>query len=196
LKLATLGRTFDRIEAIGVLHHLAEPTTGWRVLLSLLKPAGEMCIGLYSEAARQSIVQARALAAQRGHRPTPTDIRKFRQEIMREVDDPRWKLIKSFRDFHSMSGCRDLLFNVMEHRFSIPEIAVFLRDNDLSFLGFEFARGSPVVERFLERFPDPGALTTLENWHSFEVSNPQTFSDMYLFWVRKSRRGAADKVIE
>jgi SAM-dependent methyltransferase/tetratricopeptide (TPR) repeat protein len=189
LKLAGIGRTFDRIETIGVLHHLAEPTTGWRVLLSLLKPDGEMCIGLYSEAARQSIVQARALSAQRGYRATPSDIRKFRQEIMRD-DNPGWKLIKSFRDFYSMSGCRDLLFNVMEHRFSIPEIAVFLNDNDLSFLGFEFARGSPVVERFRERFPDPGALTNLENWHAFEVSNPQTFSDMYLFWVRKGLRAA------
>jgi len=196
LKLATIGRTFDRIEVVGVLHHLAEPTAGWRALLALLKPDGEMCIGLYSEAARQSIVQARALSAQRGYRATPDDIRKFRQEIMRDVDSPRWKLIKSFRDFYSMSGCRDLLFNVMEHRFSIPEIAAFLNDNDLSFLGFEFARGSLVVERFRERFPDPSALTNLENWHSFEESNPQTFSDMYLFWVRKSRRSDADKVIE
>jgi 2-polyprenyl-3-methyl-5-hydroxy-6-metoxy-1,4-benzoquinol methylase/tetratricopeptide (TPR) repeat protein len=195
LKLAAIGRTFDRIEAIGVLHHLAEPTAGWRALLPLLRPDGEMCIGLYSEAARQSIVQARALSAQRGYRATPDDIRKFRQEIMRD-DAPRWKLIKSFRDFYSMSGCRDLLFNVMEHRFSIPEIAVFLNDNDLSFLGFEFARDSLIAERFRERFPDPGALTNLENWHSFELSNPQTFSDMYLFWVRKRLGAAADKVIE
>jgi hypothetical protein len=32
-----------------VLHHLAEPTAGWRVLVSLLRPGGRMCIGLYSK---------------------------------------------------------------------------------------------------------------------------------------------------
>ena len=181
LKLANIERTFDRIEAGGVLHHLAEPTTGWRVLLSLLRPDGEMRIGLYSEVARQSIVQARALSAQRGYRATPNDIRKLRQEIMREANNLRWKLIKSFPDFYSMSGCRDLLFNVMEHRFSIPEISVFLNDNDLSFLGFEFGPDSLIVDRFRERFPDPTALTNLENWHSFELSNPETFSSMYVF---------------
>jgi 2-polyprenyl-3-methyl-5-hydroxy-6-metoxy-1,4-benzoquinol methylase len=36
LNLGGLGRTFDRIEAMGVLHHLADPVAGWRVLLSLL----------------------------------------------------------------------------------------------------------------------------------------------------------------
>jgi SAM-dependent methyltransferase/tetratricopeptide (TPR) repeat protein len=181
LKLATVGRTFDRIEAVGVLHHLAEPTTGWRVLLSLLRPNGEMRIGLYSEAARQVIVQARALSAQRGYRATPSDIRKYRQEIIRDANKPRWRALINSRDFYTMSGCRDLLFNVMEHRFSIPEIAAFLSDNNLSFLGFEFAEDPLVVERFRERFPDATALTNLENWHSFELSNPETFWSMYVF---------------
>ena len=40
---------FDLIESDGVLHHLADPCAGWRVLLSLLRPGGLMCIGLYSE---------------------------------------------------------------------------------------------------------------------------------------------------
>ena len=66
LKLPAIGRTFDRIEALGVLHHLADPLAGWRALLALLAPGGTMRIGLYSEAARRSIVEARALIAERG----------------------------------------------------------------------------------------------------------------------------------
>ena len=53
LNLSTLGRTFDRIETVGVLHHLADPKAGWRVLLSLLAPNGTMRVGLYSEIARR-----------------------------------------------------------------------------------------------------------------------------------------------
>src|SRR5262249_57552107 len=37
-KLDTLGRTFDRIETMGGLHHLPHPPPGWRGLLSFLLP--------------------------------------------------------------------------------------------------------------------------------------------------------------
>jgi 2-polyprenyl-3-methyl-5-hydroxy-6-metoxy-1,4-benzoquinol methylase len=70
LNLSTLGRTFDRIEAVGVLHHLADPKAGSRVLLSLLAPNGTMRVGLYSEVARRPIVDARAIVTERGYQPT------------------------------------------------------------------------------------------------------------------------------
>jgi 2-polyprenyl-3-methyl-5-hydroxy-6-metoxy-1,4-benzoquinol methylase len=37
LKLGTVDRRFDGIEAVGVLHHLADPEAGWRALGSLLR---------------------------------------------------------------------------------------------------------------------------------------------------------------
>src|SRR5262249_46596860 len=55
LALGLLGRSFDLIESFGVLHHLADPFAGWRVLLSLLRPGGFMALGLYSEIARADI---------------------------------------------------------------------------------------------------------------------------------------------
>src|ERR1700729_3501478 len=42
LKLGDIGRTFDIIQSAGVLHHLADPFSGWRTLLSLLRPGGFM----------------------------------------------------------------------------------------------------------------------------------------------------------
>ena len=62
-KLGTIGREFDYIDASGVLHHLADPWEGWRILLALLRPGGVMLVGLYSELARQGIVAARRLIA-------------------------------------------------------------------------------------------------------------------------------------
>ena len=53
LKLGGIGRSFDIIESNGVLHHLADPFAGWRVLVALLRPRGLMNIGLYSKAARR-----------------------------------------------------------------------------------------------------------------------------------------------
>jgi 2-polyprenyl-3-methyl-5-hydroxy-6-metoxy-1,4-benzoquinol methylase/tetratricopeptide (TPR) repeat protein len=186
LNLAAIGRMFDRIEAVGVLHHLADPKAGWRVLLSLLAPNGTMRVGLYSEAARRSIVEARALIAERGYRATAEDIRTLRQTIISERDEPRWRSLVKTIDFYSMSGCRDMFFNVMEHRFSIPEIAAFLDEHGLSFLGFEL--DPKTTELFHAQYPDAEAVTNLDYWNTFEAANPQTFRNMYLFSVSKNER--------
>ncbi|THD71653.1 MAG: methyltransferase domain-containing protein [Bradyrhizobium sp.] len=184
LELGTIGRTFDSIESIGVLHHLAEPTAGWRVLVSLLRPGGGMRIGLYSDLARHVIAEARAHIAARGYRATAGDIRRCRQDIIREAE--HWKMLIDANDFYSMSGCRDLLFNVMEHRFTIPEIAAFLNDNDLSFLAFEPFDDPTVIEKFHKQFPGAADEANLDQWHRFEADHPETFWGMYVFMVGKN----------
>lgn len=108
LKLPAADRSFDRIEAVGVLHHMADPKAGWRALLSLLRPGGEMRIALYSEIARQAVVEARAFITEHGYRATAEDIRTCRQVLMRGDSAGRWKELMGTSDFYSMSGCRDL----------------------------------------------------------------------------------------
>lgn len=184
LELGAIGRTFDRIESIGVLHHLAEPTAGWRVLVSLLRPGGRMCIGLYSDLARRIVVEARAHIAARGYRATAEDIRRCRQDLIREAK--HWSTLIGGNDFYSMSGCRDLLFNVMEHRFTIPEIAAFLNDNDLSFLAFEPFKDPTAIEKFHKEFPGVADEANLDQWDRFEADHPETFLGMYIFTVGKN----------
>ena len=180
LKLGALDRRFDVIEAVGVLHHLADPAAGWRVLLSLLRPGGSMRVGLYSELARRAIIAGRALIAQRGYPPTLEGIRACRQEIFRIKDGIEKGLI-TLQDFYSTSGCRDLLFNVLEHRYTLPQIKVFLAEHRLQFLGFELP--PETLAAFRQRYSDPAALTDLDHWQEFEAANPDTFLGMYIFRV-------------
>ena len=170
LNLSTIGRTFDRIEAVGVLHHLADPKAGWRVLLWLLAPNGIMRVGLYSEAARRPIVEARAIVAGATYPSTAEGIRALRQTIILEKDELRWKSLVQTVDFYSMSGCRDMFFNVMEHRLTIPEIKSFLDEQGLSFLGFEL---DPKViwKNFSSKIPGADSLTDLDAWAAFEAAN-------------------------
>jgi SAM-dependent methyltransferase len=184
LNLGAIARDFGRIEAVGVLHHLADPEAGWRVLLSLLQPNGVMRIGLYSETARRAIVAVRKFISERGYRPTTDDIRKCRQEVFREYRQRDWASIVGGSDFYSVSGCRDMLFNVMEHRFTIPRIKTFLMDQQLSFLGFDVQ--PQILAKFQRRFGRTGDVLDLDNWHRFEAENPQTFLQMYQFEVRKN----------
>jgi SAM-dependent methyltransferase len=183
MKLGTLGRQFDFIDASGVLHHLAEPWEGWRILLSLLRPGGAMEVGLYSAQARRNVVAGRALIAQRGYRPTPDDIRLCREEIAAAEDGSLLKSLIHSDDFFTISECRDLLFHPQEHRLTLREIKAFLAATDLQFVGF--ALPPPALRRFALRFPGEAALTDLERWHAFECEAPETFGGMYLFTVRK-----------
>ncbi|HEV3395632.1 MAG TPA: tetratricopeptide repeat protein [Xanthobacteraceae bacterium] len=184
LRLGAIERTFDLIEAVGVLHHLAEPLAGWRVLLSLLRPGGVMRLGLYSQLARADIVTARAWITERGYRPTAEDIRRCRQELMSAEAAPL-RNVTEIKDFFSTSECRDLLFHVEEHRVTLPEIDAFLREHGLQLLGFDV--DAQVLQGYLARFPDDMAATNLDHWHRFETENPRAFIGMYQFWVQKNR---------
>src|SRR6202041_2397212 len=81
LELGGIARTFDIIESVGVLHHLADPFTGWRTLLSRLRPGGFMWLGFYSELARRHVVAAREFIAARGYASTADGIRRFCQDL-------------------------------------------------------------------------------------------------------------------
>ncbi len=190
LELGSIDRTFDLVEASGVLHHLADPWQGWRVLLSRLRPAGFMKVGLYSELARRDVVAARTFIAERGYRPAAPDIRRCRQELMSFADGTPLKNVAT-GDFFTTSGCRDLLFHVQEHRFALPDIGAFLAENDLTFLGFDL--GGRTQLQYRTRFPGDRSMTDLGLWHIFESENPGTFLGMYQFWIQKKRRPASHR---
>ena len=182
LQLQGIGRTFDIIEASGVLHHLANPLAGWRVLLSILRPGGFMRLGFYSRLARQELTAARTFITQRGYRPFAADIRQCREELMGFGHDTPLAKVTAWADFFSISACRDLLFHVQEHQMTLPEIGSFLGENQLRFLGFVLPSG--VLQNFGQRFPN-GSSTDLALWHAFEMENPSIFIEMYEFWIQK-----------
>jgi SAM-dependent methyltransferase len=188
LNLASIARTFDFIEAGGVLHHLAEPFAGWRVLLSVLRPGGFMKVGLYSELARAHIKAARGFIAERGYRAVPDDIRRCRQELLGLEDAAPQKQVTRAEDFFTTSECRDLLFHVQEHRLTLPQIGAFLAQNNLTFLGFDMSAAARAKHR--ARFPEDAMMTDLALWQIFENENPDTFVGMYQFWVQKKAAGA------
>jgi 2-polyprenyl-3-methyl-5-hydroxy-6-metoxy-1,4-benzoquinol methylase len=184
LALGSLSERFDLVECSGVLHHLKDPVTGWRTLCSLLRPRGLMRIGLYSEIARRHVVRAREIVAALGLAPTPEGIRACRRAVLDGQGDPLLARVARGEDFYSLSGCRDLMFHVQEQRFDLPRIGGLLGELGLTLLGFELPDAG-TAERYRARFPDDRALSNLVHWHRFETDNPDTFAQMYQFWVRK-----------
>lgn len=183
LKLGELGRSFDIVESTGVLHHLADPWAGWKVLLSLLRPGGFMKIGLYSKIARQDIAQMRTLISHWGYGPSAAEIRQCRQDLIDSEKKYDFMATLNSPDFFSTSSCRDLLFHAQEHLMSLSSIDEFLRKNNVGFLGFEIE--SKVLHAYKLRFPEDHTATNLKLWQTFENENPDTFANMYQFWIQK-----------
>jgi Tfp pilus assembly protein PilF/2-polyprenyl-3-methyl-5-hydroxy-6-metoxy-1,4-benzoquinol methylase len=181
MRLGALQRRFDLIESAGVLHHLADPYAGWRVLLSLLRPGGFMRIALYSEVARWGVVAARREIAERGYGASAAEIRRFRGELMQRSDSAAQNVMRMI-DFYSTSECRDFLFHTQEHRMTLPAIKRFLAEQNLGLVSMEVA--SLTARQYATHFPNDPAMTNLDNWDEFERNNPHTFETMYRFWVQ------------
>ncbi|HEU0096104.1 MAG TPA: class I SAM-dependent methyltransferase, partial [Rhizomicrobium sp.] len=181
LEMGNIDRRFDLIEAMGVLHHLADPQAGSQVLLSLLKPGGMMRIGLYSPVARRELDTARAELTAQGFPPTPDGIRAARRHL---IQMPRFSEVVQRPDFFSISGCRDLLFHVQETYMPLPAIAAFLRENGLKVLGIDL--DAPVLLAYRKRFPRDAAAIDLDNWAAFEADHPSIFDGMIQFWVQRA----------
>ena len=183
LRLESIGKTFDFIQCVGVLHHLEDPMAGWRVLRSLLRPGGVMHIGLYSELARRDIAAAQDLIVAQGYEATTEGIRRFRLDLQL-VD--RWRPFRSLtalEDFYDTSGCRDLLFHAKEHRFTLRQIKESLAELELDFLKFNV--DPAVQQRYSLQYPGELARADLNCWTQFEVENPGTFLGMYNFYVHR-----------
>ena len=143
-----------------------------------------MRLGLYSEAARGDVVAARAHIAARGFRATLDDIRRCRHELAMQAD---FLQLVERRDFYTTSECRDLLFHVQEHRYTIRGLAALIGDAELRFIGFLLE--PDVHRRYVERFPEDLPATNLACWEAFEADHPETFRGMYRFWVQKPVAG-------
>ena len=185
MNVAALARTFDVISSVGVLHHLADPVAGWRELVSVLAPGGHMLVGLYSERSREDVLAARAFIAAAGYAPTDADIRRCRQDLLAADRSPRIDRLTRRSDFYVTGECRDLLFHVQEHRFTLPRIAGAIDALGLRFNGFVLEED--LASRYAGQFPDDPGMENLGNWDRLEVLLPQAFTGMYIFWVQKAR---------
>lgn len=184
LEFSDFPLLFDVIECSGVLHHMEDPNQGLNALQQLLSPTGVMKIALYSEAARKQVITFRNLLAQNKKNNTKDlDQRLLRQALLMQQIPGDWTDIINSPDFYSMSNCRDLIFHEQEHQFTPSKISNLLANNQLDFIGM--LPTSSARQIFEANIGPLHQHNTLENWHSIEKIQPDTFAGMYQFYCRK-----------
>ena len=181
LNLGKIDRQFDIVESAGVLHHMDDPMAGWRVLTDCLRTAGLMKIGVYSELARQPIVEMREEISNAGIGSSDGEMKSFRTMVINSDQNYHKAILKS-SDFYSLSELRDLLFHVQEYRFTIPRIKDCLTELGLKFCGFEV---DGIVQNFKLTNTEADDPYDLDKWQAYEEANPSVFGGMYQFWCQK-----------
>ena len=190
LDLPKLGRTFDHVECVGVLHHMADPKAGLQAISSVLRPGAFVRLGLYGEGARRIVVKARQEIAAAKLPATLEGLREFRRRVM-GGNLKRLVKLTEWEDFWSASLLRDLCFHVQEHRFTVPLLRRFLDGSGLTFLGFEFNAGASQratdagpLAFYRARFPGDRTLSNLANWEQLEREKSNLFPG-YAFVCQK-----------
>lgn len=185
LDLDRLGRQFDIIECVGVLHHMADPWAGWRKLLGCLKPGGLMYIGIYSAVSRANILALRSEPDYPGPGCDDRAARAWRAGLLgRPAGSPGSELNIS-RDFYTLHEFRDLALHPSEQHATLNEIGQFLDENGLAFRGFTL--DPLILGDFAAQYPGNGP-GKLSDWQEFERERPRTFDGMYRFWCERVGR--------
>jgi SAM-dependent methyltransferase len=182
LQLDQVQARFDVVTSTGVIHHMARPEDGLARLAGVLRPGGVVRLGLYSERARAVVRAAHDLIRQMGWTPVDVDIRAFRAHVLALPDDEPLAALKESADFYSLSGCRDLVFHVQEHRYTPPQLDELIAEAGLRLVGFE---ASPEAKAAFVTAFGPADPLDLGLWDRLETRRPRLFAGMYHLWAQK-----------
>src|SRR5262249_40067590 len=129
-----LERSFDHIVCTGVLHHLADPDAGLRVLRSVLKPDGAMHLMVYAPYGRTGVYMLQDFCRRVGIRATDTDIRDLIAALKAlPPGHPLEPLLREAPDFWEEPALADALLHPQDRAYSVPQLFDFIARAGLTF---------------------------------------------------------------
>jgi SAM-dependent methyltransferase len=185
LCLESLGRRFDVVESVGVLHHMADFQAGLKALTSVVVPGGYLKIGVYSRRARAYLREFRPAVARRDV-SSAKELRAARQEMidMLAQQPAAQRSPAALDDFFYLSGFRDLLAHAHEVEFTPAELEPMLKSLNLEFLGYRNL-SEEVHAAYAESFPMDPQMRDLALVDRFEADHHDRFPGIQIFWVAK-----------
>ena len=182
LNISSLNKKFDYIVSSGVLHHMNYPLKGLKSLLSCLKQNGLIKIALYSKHARKNLKPYQENSKNIRNLDSDELIKNYRNNLIKE-DKFKDGNLQNISDFYNISEFRDLVCHEQEHQFDLQQIKSFLVQFNLKFCGFQNVNN--IHEKFKNHYKSNEDIYNLDYWDEYEKIFPNTFSQMYQFWLEK-----------
>ncbi|SDT25268.1 Methyltransferase domain-containing protein [Microlunatus soli] len=151
-RVSELDQQFDRIISTGVLHCLADPTTGLRALHSVLAPGGAVTIMLYARYGRAGVYMMQEYCRRLGLSGSVDDLAELAKVVTAlDPSHPLRHLMQNSWDFDDPDALADVLLNPRDRPYTVTETLTFLSDG-----GFRFGRW----QRQAPYLPDCGAVAS------------------------------------
>jgi SAM-dependent methyltransferase len=133
-EVGQLGRTFDQIVCIGVLHHLRDPDIGLRALRNVLVPNGAMHLMVYAAYGRAGIYMLQEYCRLLGIGATEAELRELGTTIgALSSDHPIAGVVKRAKDFRNPDALADALLHPQDRAYTVPQIYAWLERCGLLF---------------------------------------------------------------
>ena len=172
LSLPALGLgKFDYINCSGVLHHLADPDLGLRVLLSALKEGGAIGLMVYGTTGRTGVYQMQALMRMVNQSSSGQELEDPRKiantrDLLGSLPASNWFMAsESLFNDHKMgdTGIYDLLLHSQDRAYSVGELFDWLGDRHGRHLAFsDVQRGrAPYLPHMVMGGKPPAMVTEL-----------------------------------
>jgi SAM-dependent methyltransferase len=145
-----LGERVDHIVCTGVIHHLADPQRGLRMLRDVLAQGGALTLMVYARYGRTGIYLLQEYCRRLGIGPDDAELVDL-AATLREIPmgHPLGRLLRETREFAVPDALADALCNPRDRAYSVPELLALL-----GAAGLRFGRW----ERQAPYLPDVGAM--------------------------------------
>ena len=134
LEAGNLGEPFDVIICSGVLHHMADPNAGLRVLRDVLHPEGVMVLMVYGQAARVGVYMLQDAFRRMGLNADSDGIAKARS-VLAELPDSHCvrPYVRVAKELQHDNALVDTFLHPQDRAYTVPQVFDFLESAGLRF---------------------------------------------------------------
>jgi SAM-dependent methyltransferase len=184
-EVASLGRSFDFIDACGVLHHLPDPVLGLKALSGVLRPHGTIAVMVYGEYGRAGVYMLQEMFRLMGLGQAEDDVATVKQTLPKR--HPIHDYANRTRDVKYDAGLVDTFLHRQDRAYTVAECLELVRQAGMSFMSWldnilYYAEGqvpmSDVVYEKINALPEESIWQFMELYngtlgqHSFCVCHP------------------------
>jgi SAM-dependent methyltransferase len=136
-ELPTLGRQFDLVVSTGVLHHMADPSTGLKALAGRLRPDGVMALMLYGKHGRIGVELLETVFRDMGLGQDEASVQIVKDTIAAlPPDHPVHSYIRRARDLQDDAALVDTFLHGRARNYTVDECTDFVASAGLEFQGW------------------------------------------------------------
>jgi SAM-dependent methyltransferase len=180
LSLASIGRQFDHVLCLGVLHHIGRHHDAWTILAAWSHLADRF---VFAFIAALPDCSSRIYPRSRS-RPESASLpqNRFRQFLIEEATHvAATEQVTRVGDFFTTNTTRDLLLHANEHQYTVSEIESIVRACQLQLLSAVVPRS---MRRRLKARGIDEKITSFEQFRAIELAYAGSLEPLE-FWLRK-----------